>query len=532
MATLIPLSVSVAADKVATPKASQPPGDLKLAFDSSKDAAYLTRATLAGLNRIESKTSLTKLNIGGVQIQAAGWFGKTSLRIGLDADGDGIVGFKEYHQVGKDGSVILSVLSEGKELNVRCTNVEMHYDKKKDEIILMRWRMQCLYSWIGVIDKTKIRIIDDNVDGKYSNDGRDAILIGDSKLAMPLRHYHKIGEHFYKLEIRAGGSAVKFQQIKFSEMGLVRSPLPDKNLLGLVLENGGGAFDIRACGKTGIPAGTYYLAYGVMGDSKDPLPFFRAMDMVKYEIQADKINMLRVGPPLQLVFGTVFQEADKTKKTPNMVGIGSPQYVMGASGELYGPISFPNARQEKGRPAIMIVQGNKPLVKSSMPQKNGRIGMFTWRIPEKLNLRNVKVIMAAHTQQLGKVIGMRTIKQIFSKDRFAPPSTDKPSVTATPWDKSEEPAADPKDPKVAKTDPKLKPKPKPPKHPTTRSRPPRPPKPPASNETKAGRLVKLARNYIKVGHRAKAVEVFKAAIAEYPDTKAAATARKLLESMK
>ncbi|MBL7220488.1 MAG: hypothetical protein ISS69_10270 [Phycisphaerae bacterium] len=505
--------------------AGRPVREVKLAYDAGKDVTCLTRAGVLGVNYIESKTSLANLTIGGKKVPAAGWTGKSGPRIGLDTDGDGIVNTNEYRNVARDGSVLLTATSGGRELTIRCRDVYIQYDNKKNEVTFMRWLMRGLHGWVGNIDSVKIRIIDDNADGKYGNDGRDAILIGDSKIALPLRHYHRIGEHFYKFEIAPDGSGLKFQQIKSPHLGMVRSPLPTRNVVGLVLENGGGAFDIQACGKTGIPSGTYHLAYGAMGDPKAPLPFFRVQDTVQYEIATDKINMLRIGPPLQLVFWAEFKEEadDKNKKKMvRRIGIRHPDRVIGSGGEMYGPVSFPNARSEKGRPGIMILQGSKPLVKTVMPEWNGKVGDFWWTLPEKLTPRGIRVVMAARTQQLGKVIGMRTIQQIASKTRFAAPATDKPSVTTTPWNKSGKTTVGPK---VVK--PNDKPKPL-----AVSTRPSRPPKPAVSAETRARRLVKLARNYDKMRLRAKAVEILKSAIEKYPNTESAATAKELLKSMK
>jgi len=507
-------------------EAARPVREVKFTYDTGNDVTCLTRSVAMGINRIESKTSLVKLTIGGQTVQAAGWGDKTGSRLGVDTDADGLVNTGEYRNVAKDGSVILTAKRGGKELTIRCMDVEIVYDKKKNEVTLMKWRMRGLHGWVGQIDSLNIRIIDDNFDGKYGHDGRDAILIGDSKIALPLRHYHRLGEKFYKFEITADGSSLKFQQIKSPHLGMVRSPLPASSVVGLVLENGSGAFDIQACSKTGIPSGKYHLAYGAMGDPKSPLPFFRVQNTVQYDIETDKINTLRIGPPLQLVFWAEFkEEVNDKKKTVRRIGIRHPDQIIGAGGEMYGPVSFPNARSEKGRPGIMILQGNKPLVKTTMPEWNGKVGDFWWTLPEKLSPRGIRVVMAARTRQLGKVMGMRTIQQIASHTRFAAPATDKPSVTTTPWKKAPQTAKNPQEPKT------VKPKPKPPIQAGTTTRPPKILKPAVAGETRARRLVKLARNYDKMKMRAKAIEILKSAIEKYPDTDSAATARKLLKSM-
>ncbi|MBT3200807.1 MAG: hypothetical protein HN350_12925 [Phycisphaerales bacterium] len=520
--------VSAAVGQEANPTALGKVGEAKLTFEThKKDTTYWTRAWATGGHKFEAKMSLPKLTIGGKPVQMSGVRVKGGSMLGIDRNGDGLVLGAEYLRVDRSGSVTLTAKSGGNDLGIHCTQIEMQYDTAKKAIALMRWKMRGLYSLTGQIDSVNIRIIDDDVNGAYGNNGLDAILIGDAKVAVPLRAYHRIGENFYQLQMSANGEKLKFQQIKFPNIGLVQSPFPTETLMGLVLENGAGAFNLLDCGKDGIPAGTYHLAYGMVGTEKDPLSFFRVKDTVTYTIENNKINLLRIGPPIQLIFSSVFQAVNKTTKAPGHIGIVHPQYAMGSGGEIYGPLSFPNARNEKNRPAIMIVQGSKTLLKTSMPEVKGKVGDYIWRFSPKTNLRGIKVMMAVRSPQLGKLIGVRTIQQIASKIPHAPPGTDTPTVTTTPWDKSDQAAKTPKTPTPVKTAPK----PKPPKPPTPTPRPPRPPKPVATDEVRAGRMVKLAQNYIKVGFKAKALESLKATIEKYPNTKAAATAKKLIKSM-
>jgi len=521
-------AVSAAADKIAPPTAKTPPVTLKLTTDTIKTAKYLTASSASGRNRIESKSSLIKLNIGGKIYQAAGWPGANGARLGLDTDGDGIVADSEYRPMAKDGSVTLTAKTENGDLSIRCVDIRINYDAKKNEVTLMSWKVQCLYGWTGEIDSVKIRIVDDNFDGKYGNDGGDAILIGDSEIALPLRYYHKIGDNFYQIQITTDGSSITYREIDFSQMGLVKTPLPSKQLHCLILESGGGAFDIRKCEKTGIPAGTYYLSYGVLGDQKSGLPFFRGNDPPKYDIAPDKINTLRIGPPFQLVFFSKFQKEDKEKKMPNMIGIRHPEYIMGSGGETYGPLKFPNVSNPQTRPAIMIVRGTKSLFQTIMPERDGKVGDYWWRVPNKTSLRDAKVVMAVRTRELGKVVGMRTMKQILFDTPFAPPKTDEPLVATADWKKSKDPLDGAKPDK----DPGGADKPDPKDNPTTKPRPPVRPKPEVTSETKAARLLNLARNYIKVKLDDKAVKILRTAVEKYPDTDAGAAAKKLLESMK
>ena len=528
-------SVSVAAAK-AGDAASPTKGSIALTYDSGKGVTCLTRRWAEGGNRIEAKGSTIKLSIAGTGVPAAGWKSGAGYRIGLDSNGDGIVNTEEYRKVAPGGSVVLTGKLGGRELSIRCVEVSIAYDEKKGEVLSMRWRMQGVYGWVGEIDSVKIRILDEDLNGKYGHDGTDAIQIGAAKLALPLRNQHRIGENFYKLKIAPDGSSLEFTKIQAPKVGLVRSPFTGKYLVGLVLENGNGAFDIQACSRTGIPAGTYDVAYGAVGDPRAPMALYRGRKgTVKYEIEADKINLIRIGPPLQLVFWSEYKEEKKDKNDKNnkqmvrRLRVRRPDSIIGAGGEVYGPVSFPNAHSAKGRPGVMIFQGSKSLDKAVMPESNGQVGDYWWELPRKLSPRGIRVVMVAQIRALGKVMGVRTIQQIASREEVAPPKTDKPSVTTTPW----------KNPKTVARGPKPTVKPKPPigikPKPTTRrstvTPPTKPPKSASSDEQKADRLLKFAQSYDKMKLRAKCIETLKKTVEQYPDTKAAITARELLTAM-
>ena len=524
-------TVSVAARKSGKVPAPTE-GRVALTYDSGKSVTCLTPRWVGGGKQVSAQGSVTKASIAGKSVPAAGWKSGAGYRIGLDTNGDGIVNAEEYRKVAPKGAVVLTGKIGGKELSVRCVDVSLNYDEKKGEVLSMRWRMQGVYGWGGKIDSVKIRIFDEDLNGKYDHNGADAIQIGNGKLALPLRGQHRIGDNFYKLKIASDGSSLEFKKISDPKVGLVRSPFAGKYLLGLVLENGGGAFDIQACNRTGIPAGTYSVAYGAIGDPRAPLSLSRGRAL-KYDIQADKKNLLRIGPPLQLVFSGQYKEEKKDKEDKNnkqivrRLGIRLPTKITGAGGEEYGPISFPNARSAKGRPAVMILQGSKTLVKAAMPEKDGRVQDYWWELPRKLSPRGIRVVMAASVRGFGKVMGVKTIQQIAGVEKEDPePKKPKPSVTVTPWKKPVKPTrvvTKPKDP--------IGVKPKPTTRRSTVTRPTKPPKTAATDEQKAERLVKLAETYDKMKLRAKSIEVLKKTLEKYPNTKAAITAKVLLTAM-
>ena len=509
-------------------------GKVALTYDSGKSVTCLTHRWADGGNKVAAQGSTVKLDIAGEKVLATGWKSGADDRLGLDTNGDGIVNTEEYRGVAAGGSTVLTGKVGGREVSVRCMDISIHYDAKQGKVLNMRWRMQGVYGWVGKIDSVKIRILDENLDGKYAHNGTDAIQIGDAKLALPLRGRHRIGKNFYNLKIAPEGSSLEFTKIQDPEVGLVLSPFKGKYLIGLVLDSGSGAFDIQACSRTGIPAGAYNVAYGAVGDPKAPVALYgRGKSTLKYEIQADKKNLIRIGPPLQLVFWADFKEDKKDKKDKKdksnkqvirRLRVRRPDRVIGAGGELYGPVSFPNVRSAKGRPGIMILQGGKTLVKTVMPERNGLVGEYVWELPLKLSPRGVRVVMAAPVRGLGKVVGARTLKQIHEGAEVAPPKTDKPSVTTTRWKKSAKSARI-----VRNAKPPIGAKPTTPRSKSTPQT--KPPKSVSTDEQKAERLLQLARSYDKMKLRAKCIEMLKKAVEKYPDTKAAIVARELLAAM-
>jgi len=543
-------SVSAAA-KPAAPAADGDSGKITLTYDSGKRVTCLTPQWASGGTQLNVSGSIGKANIGGKSVAVSGWQLPKGCKIGMDSNGDSIVNTSEYKIVATGGSTVLTGKIGDKELAIRCSDVAISYDAKEGEVRNMRWRMQGVYGWIGQLGSVQIRILDENLDGKYGNNGKDAIQIGKSRIALPLRGKHMIGEDFYKLKISEDGSSLEYTRLSDVPVGLVRTPFPGKYLVGLVLDGKAGAFDIQACSRSGIPAGDYSVVYGVVGNPRSPIALYRGRRggaNLKYNIQADKNNLLRIGPPLQLIFSASYRQEEKKpshnkndknkkpvkvnrKQMTHKISVNKPERVIGAAGEEYGPLVFPNVRSPRGRPGVIVYQGSKALARVVLPEREGKLQGYTYELPRKFSPASIRVMMVATVGGLGKVTGVRTLKQIYNKEAAGPPKTDKPAVTTTPWKRpvksvrtAVKPKPKPKPPITAKPKPKpttppvvVKPKPKP-KPPTTVS----------SDEQKASRLLKLARSYEKMNLNAKYVQTLRKAIEKYPNTKSALTAQALL----
>ena len=531
-------------------------GKVTLTYDSGKSVTCLTPQWAGDSRGHQVNGSSGKVVIAGKEIAFGGWKSGKVDQLGLDVNGDEIINSEEYKKVSANGSVVLTGKVDGKGVSIRCSEVSVSYDAKKGQVNNVRWRMQGVYGWTGKIGSIAIRILDENLDGKYSNNGADAIQIGKAKLALPLRKTHCIGEDFYTLKISSDGSTLEYTKLADVKVGLVRTPFSGKYLVGLVLDGKEGAFDIQACIRTGIPAGTYDVAYGVVGDPRSPAALFGGKKAgLKYEIQADMKNTLRIGPPLQLVFPAEFKQEeprqnnnDKNKtprkssskgRTISKIGVKKPIGVIGVAGEEYGPVDFSIIRSSREVPMVMVLQGRRTLAKKAMVVKDGRLQDFWLTLPTKFSPLTIKVVVVAPIRGLGKVTGVRTLKQIYDNEPVAPPQSDKPSVSTLPWRR---PAKKPKKPtrptkpapksKPSLFDPEPKPSTDPKPEPTTppvkvKPRPTKP-KPVVDDETRAQKYLQLSASYEKLNLHDKAIEMLKKVIEKYPNTKAAIIAQEQL----
>jgi len=194
-------------------------------------------------------------------------------------------------------------------------------------------------------------------DREFSQSGssRHAILIGSMPLAIPLRKQHKIGNNFYRLEVAADGTSITWAQLVDVSVGVVRTSFSSRALKGLVLTGGDSAYDVKACGSGGIPAGDHQLAFGVVG-GKSPTVFRPGKSALTYPIQDGMINTLRIGAPLRVNF--------KATIIGRKINVSPGMSILGAGNEVYGPFDY--SQGGNARPRVTIVAGSKTITNSRM----------------------------------------------------------------------------------------------------------------------------------------------------------------------
>ena len=201
-----------------------------------------------------------------------------------------------------------------------------------------------------------VRLIDQNMDGRYTQDGADAIAIGSSAYALPLLEVHRVGAALYRLKVAPDGSSLTATAEGSAKLGVVATPLESAAVDCLVVSDGKGAsFDLKADGAAGLPGGAYKLVYGLLGPTKQPLLMQPPpADATVYTITPGKLNRLRIGPPLGVEFSATFND--------NILTVLPAIRVVGAGGEIY-KVDFST---EAGRPHVVCLNGAQKLADTAM----------------------------------------------------------------------------------------------------------------------------------------------------------------------
>jgi hypothetical protein len=287
-------------------------------------ARVRTQGDLFTLTGAEGKISIGKNDVAAAVRLASG----ISL-LGVDCDGDGKIGNNEWQKIGGDGKAGFRIKlgPEKRECAVLMKSVAVVH---KDNVATGGGgRFFALACKKGTAGGKTIRLLDENLDGKFTFDGADSIVIGDGITAMPLQKTHMIGTQNCQLSLNDDASKLTLTPLGDLPSGQVETTLQGPALRALVMVDKANsrAYDLVAGAKS-IPAGNYVLSYGILASGSTIIPILPAgANPASYEITADNINKLRLGAPLKLLF-----RASMTGEKLNVIpALG----VVGAGGESY-----------------------------------------------------------------------------------------------------------------------------------------------------------------------------------------------------
>ncbi len=278
--------------------------------------------------------------------------------IGVDMDGSGTLDKREFAPLSRTKPMVFDLKLPGesgtakRDYSIKLHNIGSYITQGNSKPHIGGfYSVNCCRK--GTINGTAVRIIDDNMDGKFTQDGEDAILIGDSSAAMPLKKIHQIGDKIYQLQVSPDGSSLTATVVTDLKLGLIETAFKAVPAKAIIMESADGAFDLTKA-KKGIPEGDYKLCYGILAAGTDAVVFGPAKgNTLTYPIEADKINALRMGPPFRIEF-TAISKAGAVVIAPNL-------RVVGAGDEVYS-VAFSATL----KPHVMMLSGDKILSDASM----------------------------------------------------------------------------------------------------------------------------------------------------------------------
>ena len=332
-------------------------GTTQLTLELNGPAAQsITPSWALRRNRFGGGGIAGKVKIAGTDVLISARTNGISFWLGLDRNGNNDISSAEWLRVRRSKSYMVTFTGkiEGKPFAVRIFDIEFRAVGRK--IQSFGGRAAIVSCMKGDIGRIPVRILDDDMSGQFTQNGRDAILIGDSATAVPLKNVHRLGEQFYRLTVDPEGVRIEYSRLADVQTGKVRAPLPVAALRCLVLASKEGAYNAMDCERTGIPADDYALAFGVVA-GRHPAPFTPGSSRTTYPIQANMVNTMRLGEPLRVIFSVTLKEREISV---------SPRFtILGIGGERYGPLDYLR-RGKTCLPRVKIVESGRVMFDGPM----------------------------------------------------------------------------------------------------------------------------------------------------------------------
>ncbi|MFT4550372.1 MAG: hypothetical protein ACI8XO_005041 [Verrucomicrobiales bacterium] len=183
---------------------------------------------------------------------------------------------------------------------------------------------------LGMIDGQKVRIIDQNNNGRYNDYGSDAMLIGQGRYATFLSEVINVRGKLYSVEVSADGMSLSYEPYSGERgtLDLTTQFATKGKLLSAIVRSADGknSFDMTG-GPLEIPAGPYELDHGKIGVGRNVVTFTKG-DLQSITVEPGSTSSLALGGPINIKFDYVLQ-AGQVIMDPKLVS-----YV-GRAGEVY-----------------------------------------------------------------------------------------------------------------------------------------------------------------------------------------------------
>lgn len=377
--------------------------ELKYVSGGPAAEAATARTLLGPRGPIINIGQVKDATIGGWRVKIAARRSKNSLGLGMDCDADGRVLGKEWRVIrGKGKRVafdlkITGVTGSQRDYSVSYGDLTVQAGREVKGLC----RTNC--AWEGELDKVKVRFLDDDLNGRLTQDGKDAILIGEAATAVPLMRVHRIGSGHYDVQVAEDGAVATFKLLRDTDLSrAIVLPPPEVTLACLVVRNDAEhAYDLTVAGPKGVPGGTYRLCYGLLRLGKREILLRPDKEGAEYSFKQDKKNTVPVGPPMKVSLGTKF--------APGKVTILAASRITGAGGEI---LDLGQVGKLLGA-RLHLMDGDKSL--SNVAIRYGPAGFpreFSFHVPKGMTREKGKVRVTVTVRGLGTAVGEKTLKQI------------------------------------------------------------------------------------------------------------------------
>lgn len=305
----------------------------------------------------------TKVREGGVPLRAAGSTGQVEILgqsvrfearsdgrrnhyLGLDCNGDGQIERSEFESLGRSNSASFTVDTDAGAVSIEAVGVSI--SMRGETVGSVSGNLIAASALRASHDGLTLRLIDDNLDGRFTQDGDDAIAIGDgrNRVAMPLREIHQFGPDHCRIEVEPDGSEIRLTPIDDPQLGQVDTGFTGRSLQCLIVTDPQGhCYDLAVSDR--IPAGDYQVHYGVIASGSTIVLIRPTPDSLTYAIMAERNNRLRIGSPLWLQFMVSFVNDNIT--------VGTTMHVMDAGNHRY------DVSGDMGLPSVALLNGDRVL---------------------------------------------------------------------------------------------------------------------------------------------------------------------------
>ena len=209
----------------------------------------------------------------------------TALAVDVNADGE-----VDLKVDSPGGYVILSRNGRRYALRVKTTNQQWHFAPGG--------------AMTGTVEGTRIRLIDQNNNGRFDDFGEDAMIVGNGKVASLLSRVVSIDSHLFEIEIDADGQKLGYRPYAGPASVLELATVTKGKIIAAVVKSTDGKYSYgftNGTAKMTVPAGDYALHSGTIsfGGNTVKMKTGRALPVTA---TADGKGQISWGGPLRAEF--------------------------------------------------------------------------------------------------------------------------------------------------------------------------------------------------------------------------------------